>query len=96
MEWVEKKAVLSSNGVVAVCRALEDTARRYAPDKLIVRLEDISLVEGEAGEAEDLRQRLGIAGLMLMYVGNLEKYQGIDLLLEVFGRPRGSRTTSTW
>ncbi|MGB5233452.1 MAG: glycosyltransferase family 4 protein [Desulfoprunum sp.] len=91
MEWVEKKAVLSSNGVVAVCRALEDTARRYAPDKLIVRLEDISLVEGEAGEAEDLRQRLGIAGLMLMYVGNLEKYQGIDLLLEGFRQASGQQ-----
>jgi glycosyltransferase involved in cell wall biosynthesis len=31
-----------------------------------------------------MKQELGIDGLMLMYVGNLEPYQGIDLLLESF------------
>ncbi|NER51473.1 MAG: glycosyltransferase [Symploca sp. SIO1A3] len=32
----------------------------------------------------DLRAELSISNLMLMYVGNLEGYQGIDLLLESF------------
>jgi glycosyltransferase involved in cell wall biosynthesis len=31
-----------------------------------------------------MKRELGIDGLMLMYVGNLEPYQGIDLLLESF------------
>jgi|RhiMetdeSRZDD1v2_1073273.scaffolds.fasta_scaffold40270_4 glycosyltransferase involved in cell wall biosynthesis len=31
-----------------------------------------------------MKAELGIRDLMLMYVGNLEKYQGIDLLLESF------------
>jgi glycosyltransferase involved in cell wall biosynthesis len=31
-----------------------------------------------------MRVELGINGLLLMYVGNLEAYQGIDLLLESF------------
>jgi glycosyltransferase involved in cell wall biosynthesis len=31
-----------------------------------------------------MKQELGIDGLMLMYVGNLEPYQGIELLLESF------------
>lgn len=31
-----------------------------------------------------LRKSLGISNTMLMYVGNLETYQGIDLLLESF------------
>jgi glycosyltransferase involved in cell wall biosynthesis len=31
-----------------------------------------------------MKKELGIDGLMLMYVGNLEPYQGIDLLLESF------------
>jgi glycosyltransferase involved in cell wall biosynthesis len=31
-----------------------------------------------------LKANLGIRGLLLMYVGNLEPYQGIDLLLESF------------
>lgn len=33
---------------------------------------------------ENLRVKLGISGLLLMYVGSLEAYQGIDLLLESF------------
>jgi glycosyltransferase involved in cell wall biosynthesis len=33
---------------------------------------------------QDLRVKLEISGLLLMYVGNLETYQGIDLLLESF------------
>ncbi len=31
-----------------------------------------------------MRKELGISGLLVMYVGNLEEYQGIDLLLESF------------
>jgi glycosyltransferase involved in cell wall biosynthesis len=31
-----------------------------------------------------MKKELGIDGLILMYVGNLEPYQGIDLLLESF------------
>ncbi len=84
MEWLEKKAVQNSSGTIAVCRALEDTARKFAPSNLIVRLEDITLLTDEAEEQDSLRQRLGITGTMLMYVGNLEKYQGIDLLIESF------------
>jgi glycosyltransferase involved in cell wall biosynthesis len=38
--------------------------------------------------AEPLRQRLKIQGLLLLYVGNLETYQGIDLLLESFALVR--------
>ena len=33
---------------------------------------------------ENLRAKLGIQDIMLMYVGNLEEYQGIDLLLDSF------------
>jgi glycosyltransferase involved in cell wall biosynthesis len=84
MEWLEQKAVNNSSGVVAVCQALEDIARTFAPDKHIARLEDITLLATD-GEGNDLlRERLGITGLIAMYVGNLEKYQGIDLLIESF------------
>jgi len=31
-----------------------------------------------------MKTELGIRGLVLMYVGNLEAYQGIDLLLQSF------------
>lgn len=84
MEWMEKSAIKKSEGVLPVCEALEKIVKEHSPEKLVVRLEDISLLEsGQQGE-ENLRKELGIVGIMLMYVGNLEKYQGIDLLLNSF------------
>lgn len=86
LEWFEKRAVRNSSGVVAVCRALEDTARRYAPDISILRLEDISMIDPRARGDENLRDRYGIDGMLMLYVGNLEGYQGIDLLLDGFAQ----------
>lgn len=86
LRFCEGLAVKGSCGVVAVCRALEDIARGYAPDKPIVRLEDISLLDSTINSDEVLRDRLHLAGPIMLYVGNLEKYQGIDLLLQGFQR----------
>ncbi len=86
MESMEKKAVKDSAGVMVVCRSLEEIARRYAPDKPIARIEDVSLLTGEDGGNEDLRKKFAIEGVLMLYVGNLEKYQGIDLLLEAMGK----------
>jgi glycosyltransferase involved in cell wall biosynthesis len=84
LQFCERLAVKRSCGVVAVCRALEDIALAHAPGKPIVRLEDISLLEDSVSSNEELRQRLRIVGPIMLYVGNLEKYQGIDLLLQSF------------
>jgi glycosyltransferase involved in cell wall biosynthesis len=84
LRFCEGLAVKASCGVVAVCRALEDIARTYSPTKLVVRLEDISLLEDSASANEFLRQSFSINGPIMLYVGNLERYQGIDLLLESF------------
>jgi glycosyltransferase involved in cell wall biosynthesis len=84
MEWLEQKAVNNSSGVLAVCQALEDIARKFSPDKLVARLEDITLLATDGEGSDILRERLGITGIIAMYVGNLEKYQGIDLLIESF------------
>lgn len=84
MEWLEKTAITGSIGVIAVCKALEDIVKKYAPGKLTARLEDITLLENGCEGQENLRKELGISGLILMYVGNFEKYQGIDLLLAGF------------
>ena len=84
LQFCERFAVKRSCGVVAVCRALEEIAMAHAPEKLIVRLEDISLLEDTVSSDEDLRLRLQIVGPIMLYVGNLEKYQGIDLLLQSF------------
>jgi len=84
MRRMERAAIVHSSGVLAVCKSLEDIARKESPDKLVARLEDVSLLERDGAGQEDLRREMGITGTMLLYVGNLEKYQGIDLLLEGF------------
>lgn len=84
LRFCEKRAVAASCGVIAVCQALEEIARDCAPDKPVLRLEDISLLETSPAGDEDLRQKLGLQGPMMLYVGNLERYQGIDLLLDSF------------
>ena len=89
LEPFEKRAVRSSMGVIAVCRALEDIARGYAPDKPILRLEDISMLDENIQGDESLRTEYTISGVMMLYVGNLESYQGIDLLLEGFAQALG-------
>jgi glycosyltransferase involved in cell wall biosynthesis len=80
---MESAAIRQSAGVVAVCEALETRARRVAPDHLIQRLEDVSLLTpGPRGLV--IREELRTSDPIVMYVGNLESYQGIDLLLESF------------
>jgi glycosyltransferase involved in cell wall biosynthesis len=71
--------------VVPMCDALADEARRYRSDNIVV-LKDVSLVrDSEEGEGvENLKKELNLSGPVAMYIGNLEEYQGIDLLLESF------------
>ena len=84
LRFFEGLAIKGSCGVVAVCRALEEIAKCCDPKKMVVRLEDISLLDTKVSAEEDLRKDLQIIGPIMLYVGNLEKYQGIDLLLQSF------------
>jgi glycosyltransferase involved in cell wall biosynthesis len=121
--------VRGSTGVLAVCRAVEERARRYAPECLLARIEDFSLLApvpspasptssispmprtSPGAEASSLHpqpsapsassappapqaniERLadlpGPPGPIVLYVGNLQPYQGIDLLLAGFVHAR--------
>ncbi len=84
LEKIEKGMVIESIGVIPVCKVIEKTVRKYAPDKLIQRLEDVSLLPSEPIENIDRRKKIDLDGPIIMYIGNLEKYQGIDLLMESF------------
>ncbi|MBA3658126.1 MAG: glycosyltransferase family 4 protein [Gemmatimonadales bacterium] len=82
----EALAVRRSMGVLTVCAALEDVALAHAPEKTVGRVEDTTLLPGGMRPANG-EARLPSAtqsGPIAMYVGNLEHYQGIDLLLEGF------------
>jgi glycosyltransferase involved in cell wall biosynthesis len=87
---LEAVAVRRSIGVLTVCAALEDVALAHDPGKLVARVEDTTLLsDGEPDGRQD-RTLPGVeGGPVAMYVGNLEPYQGIDLLLEGFRHTLG-------
>ncbi|EGJ32885.1 glycosyltransferase [Moorena producens 3L] len=82
LRFCERQAVRQSRGVVAVCQSLEDVAASHSSDVPIVRIEDASLLTQEP--AADTPQVLALDGPIIMYVGNLQTYQGIELLLDAF------------
>lgn len=79
LERFEKAAVCGSVATLTVCKSLEDQARACRPGGLVGRIEDVSLLGDGAGGANDVPD-----GPVAMYVGNLQRYQGIDLLLDSF------------
>ena len=87
----EALAVRHSLGVLTVCAALEDVAQGHAPGKPIGRVEDTTLLASAGshsgnGQSPDPLLSLGVEihDPVAMYVGNLEHYQGIGLLLDGF------------
>lgn len=92
LEWCERLAIRGSCGVVTVCQLLEEIVGSHDPTRPVVRVEDASLLDGDrargpAGGPALVDSAAGSAtfpGPLLMYVGNLEPYQGIDLLVDTF------------
>jgi glycosyltransferase involved in cell wall biosynthesis len=90
LQRFERFAVRRSLGVLAVCRSLELRAREHAPEKLVAVVEDPSLVSAVSAP-ESLRDLVPPGAPLVLYVGNLQPYQGIDLLLESFAAARARR-----
>lgn len=85
LRWFEGAAIRNSSGVVAVCQSLEQVAAKHSQDIPIVRIEDASLLtEAQQKEEGQSNEISTMTGRKLMYVGNLQTYQGIDLLLDAF------------
>lgn len=84
LEYIEKGSVKHAKAVIVVCDELSRGIEKYKPEKVVV-LKDISLLNGSpALGLIDIRRKLKIDGPIIMYIGNLEHYQGIDLLLGSF------------
>lgn len=82
--WCEAKAIHSSLAAAPVCNALAELARKRGA-RHVTTLHDISQLTGaDFVPVRSLREELALGGIVVMYVGNLEMYQGIDLLLEAF------------
>ncbi len=89
LEGAERFALRRADVVLPVCQALADKAHRLAPGARTVLLRDMAIETPPVPpETDDLRRAFGIAGTLALYVGNLEHYQGIDLLLDGFAAAR--------
>jgi glycosyltransferase involved in cell wall biosynthesis len=86
LDFCERRAVRGAAGTLAVCGSLEDQARSFHPEGLVARLEDVSLLREGAEDVEAIHPPEWAGDPIVLYVGNLQAYQGIDLLLAGFAR----------
>ena len=80
-------AVRRAHAVIPMCEALVEEYEQFNPGRFFI-LHDVSLRQEETPEIRDAAARVDFNcdadALKFMYVGNLEYYQGIDLLLDAF------------
>ena len=84
---MERLALSRSCAAISVCQSLTDAAKEYSPLTPIFQIEDAPLAEflraPDPGRVEQLRSEFDLNGRpVLVYTGNLESYQGIDLLVD--------------
>jgi glycosyltransferase involved in cell wall biosynthesis len=84
LRYVEEVAVTDSVAVVAVCEALAASAEELSDRPLVARLEDRTQLGPAVDGVDSLRDLVGKNDTIALYVGNLVRYQGIDLLLAGF------------
>jgi len=84
LERSEGAASMHALGAIACCRELGRTITGYAPDLPVQVLEDITML-GDM-DAAHVPDDLDIDVPIVMYVGNLESYQGVGLLVDAFAR----------
>ena len=80
---MEKFAIRRSDRIVAVCEDLAVTARQFNDPVNVFVLNDIVPPEATSEPAIDqLREFAEPGDILALYVGNLESYQGVDLLVD--------------
>ena len=83
MQWFEKQAIKRSDLVLAVCPLVAERARGSTDSQLVHLTPDVAFApKSMVTEVEDLHAYCHQPGPLALYVGNLESYQGIDLLLD--------------
>ena len=83
---IESVPMRQAKIVIPVCQALADEAGKYRTHGIHV-LKDVSLANNESADPKNtikISDKYNIDGKIFMYIGNLESYQGIDLMLDAF------------
>jgi glycosyltransferase involved in cell wall biosynthesis len=92
LERIENRVVRRADLILPVCEDLAERVRPAARDGAVHVLPDVP-VGGSAADAsvDDLRAVVRAGSVLCLYVGNLEAYQGIDLLLDGLAACREQR-----
>jgi glycosyltransferase involved in cell wall biosynthesis len=84
LNWAESKAIRGAVATAPVCNALADLCHKNGAAK-VVTLHDISQLKNpNLPRTGELLKEIDREGLILLYCGNLEEYQGVGLLIESF------------
>ena len=82
--YFEGRAMRGAIANAPVCIALAELREKNGSNKTVI-LHDISQLENpDLPKTGELNREIGSNGLILLYCGNLEHYQGVDLLVESF------------
>jgi len=86
-EGLEGYALRRAAAVVTVCTSLTEGVRARVDGVPIFQIEDPPLADREerpdSGQVELLRRELGLSALpIVLYSGNFESYQGVEMLLD--------------
>jgi glycosyltransferase involved in cell wall biosynthesis len=95
-EALETHALRHAAAAVTVCASLSDGVKRRAPGVAVFQVEDPPLVDRRTPPAPEavaaLRRELGLThGSVILYSGNFEPYQGVELLLEATQQVPGAQ-----
>jgi glycosyltransferase involved in cell wall biosynthesis len=84
---LERAVIRRADAVFAVCKDLARHARVDAPDVPVFLIEDAALpAQAFDGGAEPLRELLAIRGSLALYVGNLQRYQGVEQVVRAMAQ----------
>jgi glycosyltransferase involved in cell wall biosynthesis len=94
--WIEEWSMRHASVILTVCQALSERARLVAPQAVLAQIEDIPLsfafpptkrrTPQILNNIDLLERRHNLEGKkILLYTGNLQPYQGLDLLLDAWG-----------
>ena len=83
---VEKICFGRAKKVLTVCQALSDQVIKIQPNAIITQIEDFPIYEEGDSESFELRSKYSIPdnSKILLYAGNFESYQGVELLIRSF------------
>jgi glycosyltransferase involved in cell wall biosynthesis len=80
---LERMAMRRADWAFPVCEDLAEKVRSCFPADHVVVLPDVPLPEPiSPTPVDNLREHVGHGDLIALYVGNLERYQGVDLMLD--------------